>query len=402
MSKKIGWFIPLTLGMLTAFGPFVTDFYLPAMPEMAEFFKTSPSLVALSLTTGMVGLAAGQILIGPLSDKYGRKPMLLLSMVLFVLASIACLFASDIYLFNILRVFQGFGGAGGIVLSKSISTDMFSGKDLAKFMAILGAINGIAPVSAPVVGGLLMKFTTWQGIFIVLLAIGVILLVCSMLLKESLPLNRRSDKNIVRVYGNLFHVFRNPRFTLSTIAMMCCFFTFFAYIASSPFILQTVYQLSPLMYAVVFAVNALVIGVGSGLATLFKHDNTALKCGCIDFMIGAVLVGVCLICHLPLWLLIPSYLWLMLSFGLMQPVSTAIALDAGREYAGSASAIFGASGFVAGAVSSPLVSMGDLRVSAAVVMMGGAFFCLILTLMLCNEVKREALGKTKDKARKNG
>lgn len=396
MSKKIGIFVPLVLGMLTAFGPFVTDFYLPAMPDMARSFLTSPALVGLSLTTGMIGLAAGQILIGPLSDKYGRRPLLLLSMLLFVAASVACILSPNIYVFNALRVLQGFGGAGGIVLSKSISSDMFTGKDLAKFMAILGAINGIAPVSAPVIGGVLMKWTSWQGIFVVLLAIGVILLVCSMLLKESLPAHRRSAKSVVRVYGNLFHVFRSPRFTLSTVAMMFCFFTFFAYIASSPFILQQIYGLSPLMYAVCFGVNALMIGVGSGLATLFHHDNTALKCGCIDFMIATACVGVCLIFSLPLWLLLPSYLYMMVSFGLMQPVSTAIALDAGREYAGAASAIFGASGFVAGAVSSPLVAIGNLRVSAALTMMAGALLCLVLTLMLCQEVKREGMaGKGK-------
>lgn len=393
MSKKIGLFVPLTLGMLTAFGPFVTDFYLPAMPDMSGYFQTTPSLVALSLTTGMVGLAAGQILIGPLSDKYGRKPLLVISMILFVLASIACLFTTNIYVFNALRVFQGFGGAGGIVLSKSISTDMFTGKDLAKFMAILGAINGIAPVSAPVVGGVLMKFTNWQGIFVVLLAIGVVLLVCSLFLSETLTPDKRSAKNVLRTYGNLFKVFRSPRFTLSTVAMMFCFFTFFAYIASSPFILQNLYGLSPLAYAVVFALNALMIGLGSGLATQFKHDNTALKCGAIDFMVGSVLVAMCLVAKLPLWFLIPSYFYQMASFGLMQPVSTAIALDAGREHAGAASAIFGASGFLAGAVSSPLVSIGNIRIAAGLTMMAGALLCLILTLMLCAEVKREALAR---------
>lgn len=398
MEKKIGWFVPLTLGMLTAFGPFVTDFFLPALPEMAGFFHTSPSLVALSLTTGMIGLAAGQIMIGPLSDKYGRRPLLLLSMALFVVASVACIFSPNIYVFNAMRVAQGFGGAGGIVLSKSISTDMFTGKDLAKFMAILGAINGIAPVSAPVIGGALMKVTNWQGIFIALLAIGVVLLVCSMFLKETLQPEMRSTKNVIRVYGNLFHVFRTRRFTLSTVAMMFCFFTFFAYIASSPFILQQLYGLSPLTYALVFGVNALMIGVGSGMATLFHHDNTALKWGSINFFIGTILVAVSLIMSLPLWLLLPSYIYLMTSFGLMQPVSTAIALDAGRDYAGAASAIFGASGFVAGAVSSPLVSLGDIRMGSGLTMLVGGAFCLVLTLMLCEEVKREGMKKAEKQA----
>ena len=131
MKQKIGYFIPITLGMLTAFGPFITDFYLPSIPEMQEYFKTSPSLMAMSLTAGMLGLALGQILIGPLSDKYGRKRLLVGSMLLFGISSILCILAPNIFLFNLMRVLQGFAGAGGLVLSKSISTDMFTGKEVA-------------------------------------------------------------------------------------------------------------------------------------------------------------------------------------------------------------------------------------------------------------------------------
>lgn len=111
MKKKIGIFIPATLGMLTAFGPFVTDFYLPVLPEMTTFFKTSPALASLSLTTGMIGLAAGQVFIGPLTDKYGRKRILVASMFMFAIASILCILSPDIYLFNIARIFQGIVGA---------------------------------------------------------------------------------------------------------------------------------------------------------------------------------------------------------------------------------------------------------------------------------------------------
>ena len=131
MKKKLGIFIPATLGMLTAFGPFVTDFYLPVLPEMTEFFHTSPALASLSLTTGMIGLAAGQVFIGPLTDKYGRKNILVGSMLMFAIASVLCIISPNIYLFNLMRIFQGIAGAGGIVISKSMATDMFSGKDLA-------------------------------------------------------------------------------------------------------------------------------------------------------------------------------------------------------------------------------------------------------------------------------
>lgn len=388
MKQKIGVYVPATLGMLTAFGPFVTDFYLPVLPEMASFFHTSPALASMSLTTGMIGLAAGQVFIGPLTDKYGRKKILVASMLMFSIASILCIIAPNIFLFNLMRIFQGLAGAGGIVISKSMSTDMYSGKELANFMAILGSINGIAPVCAPVVGGLMAGVTNWQGVFGLLLGIGIILMLCSARLPETLVPEKRIQKNILQVYANLFRVFKNSRFTLSTLSAMACFFTFFAYIASSPFILQQIYSLSPLCFSLCFALNAFVIGIGAAIAPQFKHSNTALKCGAIDMLIASVCLAFCLLVHAPLVVVMGFYIYLLGSFGLMQPGLTATALDAERDNAGAASAIFGAAGFVAGAVSSPLVALGKIEITSSAVMVGGAIICLVLTLPLCNRLKR--------------
>lgn len=390
MKKKTGIFVPATLGMLTAFGPFVTDFYLPVLPEMADYFKTSPSLVSMSLTAGMLGLAAGQILIGPLTDKYGRKHILVGSMLLFAIASVLCIMSPDILTFNLMRLLQGLAGAGGIVISKSIAADMYEGKELANFMAILGAINGIAPVLAPVMGGTMANFASWQGVFCLLLAVGVILMVCSMMLKESLPVERRMKKSVLRVYGNLFKVFRNPLFTLSTLSMMACAFAFFAYIAASPFILQQIYGLSPFHFSLCFAVNALMIGIGSGLSALFRYQSTALKCGAIDMLIASVLVGLFLVTNMPLPMLMGAYIYMLLSFGLTQPAMIATALDSERENAGAASAIFGASMFLAGGLSSPLVGLGDITVTSSIVIIAGSLVCLMITLPLCRRLREKA------------
>ena len=387
MKKKIGVFVPATLGMLTAFGPFVTDFYLPVLPEMTEYFRTSPALVSLSLTTGMIGLAAGQVFIGPLTDKYGRKRILIVSMLMFAIASVLCILAPNIYLFNFARIFQGIAGAGGIVISKSMSTDMYSGRELANFMAVLGSINGIAPVCAPVVGGLMAGVSNWQGVFGLLLVIGVVLMLCSCRLPETLQADRRLKKSILQVYANLFRVFRNARFTLSTLAAVACFFTFFAYIASSPFILQNIYGLTPLEFSLCFGLNALMIGIGAAIAPQFKRQTTALKCGAIDFVVAAVILAICLLANMPLVIVMALYMYLMTSFGLMQPGLTATALDAERENAGAASAIFGASGFVAGAVSSPIVALGSIEVTSSIVMTAGAIVCLLLTLPLCRRIR---------------
>ena len=146
-------FILVFLGILTAFGPFVTDMYLPTLPAMTDYFHTTSSQVQLGLTASMIGLAVGQLFFGPLSDKYGRRLPLIVAMCLFLLATLGCLYSQTIMQFVGWRVVQGIAGAGGIVISRSIAADKYSGRELAKMLAIIGAINGVAPVAAPVAGG---------------------------------------------------------------------------------------------------------------------------------------------------------------------------------------------------------------------------------------------------------
>lgn len=390
MKQNMKVFIPATLGMLTAFGPFVTDFYLPVLPEMTGYFHTTPALASMSLTAGMIGLAAGQLFIGPLTDKYGRKRILVGSMLLFVVASLLCIFSGDIFMFNAMRVLQGLAGAGGIVIAKSMSADMYTGRELASFMALLGAINGIAPVCAQVVGGLMAGVTSWTGVFAVILAVGLVLMVCSMFLPETLQPANRIRKSVIKVYGNLFRVFRNSRFTLSVMAEMACFFMFFAYIASSPFIMQQVYHLSPLGYSLCFGLNALMIGVGAAMATRFRSQGTCLRFGGLGMLAGTLLLAFLLNTAMPLWIVMLAYIYTLICFGLMQPPLTAIALDSERDNAGAASAIFGASGFVAGALSSPLVGIGDITVTSGLIMACGAVVCLLFILPLSSKLRAVA------------
>ena len=162
-------FLLILLGSLTAFGPLVTDMYLPSLPSMTDYFGTQASMVQLGLTSSMIGLALRQLFFGPLSDWYGRRPPLLVAMSLFIVSTVCCIFSATIEGFIFFRLIQGIAGAGGIVVSRSIATDRFTGKELAKAMAIIGAINGIAPVASPVLGGFLTDSIGWKGIFIVLL-----------------------------------------------------------------------------------------------------------------------------------------------------------------------------------------------------------------------------------------
>lgn len=158
-------FLLVVLGILAAFGPFVTDMYLPGLPAMTAYFGTTASMVQLGITTAMLGLAFGQIIVGPLSDKYGRRKPLLLSLGVFFFSTIGCIFSWNVEVFIFFRFLQGMAGAGGIVISRSVATDCYSGKELAKAFAMISAVNGLAPIIAPIVGGVLLKFTNWQGIF---------------------------------------------------------------------------------------------------------------------------------------------------------------------------------------------------------------------------------------------
>lgn len=271
-----------------------------------------------------------------------------------------------------------------------MSADMYTGRELASFMALLGAINGIAPVCAPVVGGLMAGVTSWTGVFAVILAVGLVLMVCSMFLPETLQPANRIRKSVIKVYGNLFRVFRNSRFTLSVMAEMACFFMFFAYIASSPFIMQQVYHLSPLGYSLCFGLNALMIGVGAAMATRFRSQGTCLRFGGLGMLAGTLLLAFLLNTAMPLWIVMLAYIYTLICFGLMQPPLTAIALDSERDNAGAASAIFGASGFVAGALSSPLVGIGDITVTSGLVMVCGAVVCLLFILPLSSKLRAVA------------
>jgi len=383
---KLSPIVPATLGLLSALGPFVTDFYLPVMPEMAEYFHASPSLIGASLTMSMIGFAGGQILIGPLTDKYGRKRILMASMLLFVVSTLLIVIAPSIHFLNAMRLMQGLGGAGGIVVAKSMATDLFTGEELVSFMALLGAITGIAPVAAPVVGGMLTYVTTWKGFFVALLVLGIILTALSGRLKETLASAARDHRNVLHVYANLFKVMRNPLFVVATLVQMAGMFVFFAYISSSSFILEQTYSLSPLSYSLCLGLNAIMISVGSALSMRFKDVRWALRVMCVGFFFSCVFIAFCILTRQNLLLLMSAYLLCMLFYGIMIAITNAAAMDSERENAGSAGAVLGAMGFFAGAIASPLAVMGDFHVSTSALIVTGGTLMLVLTLLMISRM----------------
>ena len=363
------------VGMIAAFGPFVTDFYLPALPALSDYFGAPASMIQLSLTVGMIGLGTGQLIVGPLSDRYGRRMPLLLSLAAFAAATAGCLVTDSIGRFLLYRFVQGLAGAGGVVISRSIATDLYAGRELARFFSVLGSVQGIVPVAAPVIGGMLLAVTDWKGIFAVLLGIGIALLVMTLAFRESLAQRSRSVAASFKGYAPVLRNRRSVRYMgVQAMAMG----VMFSYISASPFIFQQQYGLSPVAYSLCFGLNAFGIMAGSLLVLRSRSSERGLAIGTRGFFVMALATAIVLTQGGSVWLIEASFFLLMVMLGTIMPTSTTLALEPLREYSGSASAALGFLSFLVGGICSPLVGMGDMAVSTAAVIA----LCSLFTLLL--------------------
>lgn len=369
------------LGMLSAFGPFVTDMYLPSLPAMGDYFSTSSSMVQLGLTTSMIGLAVGQIFFGPLSDRYGRRMPLLVAMWLFIASTICCLFSTSIEMFVAFRLIQGVAGAGGIVISRSVATDRYSGRELAKMLAVIGAINGVAPVAAPIVGGVLTESIGWQGIFAVLLGLGVILLGGCYCFRESLPKEQRLASKWNDTFRSFKVVLQDRQYVFYVLQMAFAQGVLFSYIASSPFILQQHYGFSAFTFSLCFAVNAVAIGVAAALSVKFRRPVSCTLAGCIGMLVAAVGECVALMMGCGFWVYELLLLVLLFMMGLTFTSTTTLAMERQRENAGTASALLGAVCFAFGGIVSPLVGIGNILTSTGIIFVISALCSLGCILM---------------------
>lgn len=379
-GRRYFLFLMVFLGALSAFGPFITDFYLPTLPSMAEIFHTNASMVQLGLTTSVLGIAIGQIFFGPVSDKFGRRPVLVASLLLFSVSTLASIFSPTIEFFNICRFLQGLGGSGGIVMSRSVATDCYNGRELAKILAIVGAINGVAPVVAPVVGGLVADAIGWKGIFIVLLSIGVVLALMCSLFRESLPAERRIKGGYGKVAKSFVGLFRLPWFCVYVIMFGLCYGVLFAYISSASFIVQDHYGFSELTFSLIFAINAIGTAVGSALTMKFRRMKTAALFSTAGLVVFSSLQVVASFI-LDTFAVYESLMFMVLFFlGFIFPSGTTLGMTEGRSSVGAASAILGAAGFAFGGIVSPLVGLGDMMLTSGCVMLGCAILAFAAAL----------------------
>ena len=381
-SKKYFVYLYLLLGALAAFPPLVTDMYLPALPVMTAEFQTTASAVQMSLATCILGLAVGQLVFGPLSDKWGRKPLLKSALLLFILATVAILFSPTIEMLNICRFFQGLGGAGGVVLSRSVATDCYSGRELAKSLAIIGAINGIAPVTAPVIGGLFSEAIGWKGIFGILLAIGVLLYVVSIPFRESHTSEKHYAGSLTSLFIQAGILFKNSVYVRYVLIFGMANAALFGYISSASFIIQNDFGLSELMFGILFGINSMAIGSGSILSLKFKQITNAIHVGCAGMFGCSVLQ----LCNYNLGFGFWGYeilVFIMLfSVGMVFTSSTTLAMTEGKSKIGWASAIVGAAGFLFGGIVTPLVGLGTIQISTYLVMTVCSLIAMSLSYMV--------------------
>lgn len=368
-SKSYYAFFVVYMAMLSAFGSFVNDMYLPTLPAMMKAFHTTVSTTELGLTFGMIGLGAGEFFFGPATDKYGRKPIMVGALILFCIAAAISTFSQTIHFFLWCRLVQGLGASAGYFLARTMPADLYAGRQLAKVMALVGAINGFAPATAPVVGGLVAKSIGWQGIFWILFAFSCALLVASFHLKETLPRPRRSKESLLATFGNYLILCRSRRFLIHVFLKGSALGVLFAYISAAPFIIQTHYGFSALDFGLIMGFNSLSVVAGSMIALRFRSLRGAAYTAAWILLGGSLLQSIQLFIFDSIWTFEGCMLPMLFGMGILFTAGNTLAMNDGRKYAGGASAIVGLVGYAFGAAASPLVGMGDIMHSTAYVFM---------------------------------
>ena len=376
MTRRSRMILIAFLGIMSAMAPLATDMYLPALPELSAEFSASTSATQLTLTMTLLGMAVGQIFLGPLSDMYGRKRPLFAGMVAFALVSAGCFYASSIEPFLALRFLQGFAGASGLVISRAIARDVAEGVELTRFMAILMLVNGLAPILAPVAGGQILAFSSWRIIFAVLAVIGVLLAVWTLKTRETLAKEER-QKNMAASFHAFPALLRDRYFFGHCLVQCFVFASFFSYIAGSSFVFQNIYGISAQGYSLIFG------GIGTGLflvgglpARLAGHvkDVTMLKASLLVPLVGSsLLLAAFLTGFAPLALVIVLLFITIVPLSVMGTASFSLALSRQGRNAGAASALIGFFSMALGGVMMPLVGIaGDhTAIPMAVLMLTG-------------------------------
>ena len=374
----------LVLGALVALGPLTIDMYLPALPALTADLATTSSTAQLTLTGTLVGLALGQLVIGPLSDALGRRRPLLAGAALHVAASLAITVAPNVAVLGVLRVLQGVGAAAGAVIALAIIRDLYTGRAAATMFSRLMLVMGVAPVLAPTVGGELLRITSWRGLFVALAVYGVLVLAATAwALRESLAPEHRQPARVgatLRTYGRLLH---DRTFVGLVLVAGLTMAGLFGYVAGSSFVFQQQFGLDQQQFGLAFGAGAIFLIAATQLnAYLLRtfEPGTLLTAA----LVGGSVAGLVLVAAAATGVgglagvLVPMF-GVLFAVGLALPNAPALALASHGDAAGTAAALLGAVQFGVGALVSPLVGiLGNDAVAMGTVVAGGLVLALVV------------------------
>ncbi|HEF5038686.1 TPA: multidrug effflux MFS transporter [Staphylococcus aureus] len=360
-NKRSPIFI-IILGSLTAIGALSIDMFLPGLPDIRHDFRTTTSNAQLTLSMFMIGLAFGNLFAGPISDSTGRRKPLIIAMIIFTLASLGIVFVHNIWLMVALRFLQGVTGGAAAVISRAIASDMYSGNELTKFMALLMLVNGIAPVVAPTIGGIILNYSVWRMVFVILTIFGFVMVIGSLLkVPESLTVtNRESSSGLKTMFKNFKILLKTPRFVLPMLIQGMTFVLLFTYISASPFIIQKIYGMTAIQFSWMFAGIGITLIISSqltGYLVDFIDSQKLMRGMTMIQIIGVILVTIVLLNHWNFWILAIGFIILIAPVTGVATLGFTIAMDESSSGRGSSSSLLGLVQFLFGGVASPLVGV---------------------------------------------
>lgn len=378
-------FFILILAFLSAIAPLATDMYLPALSLVQDSFKTSEYFIQLSIASFFVAFALGQLIYGPLSDVYGRKIPLIIGLSIFIISSFLCFLVDDIYTFIALRFMQALGGCAGVVIARAIVNDCFSKQKAVAVFSLMMISSSIAPMISPSIGGLLLKYFSWQSIFITLFALGIVLLLLSIFyLKESN--NNKiafSIFNICLAYKSVLSKKSFIIYVLSSSLIMC---SLFAYISGSSFVFTKVFNISLQEYGLIFGINSLGFMIAARLNIYFTNKFSVAKVIFFAYLIMFI-NSILLIIFSNNFYTFSVFLFLTLCMlGFITPNLVTKAMSKSKRFSGSASAILGASQFIFAGFAAFLVGVMNANTSFALACVISVF-CLLSSILYLLKIR---------------
>lgn len=392
-SKKQSSIFVIILGALTAIGALSIDMFLPGLPEIKNDFHTTTSNAQLTLSLFMIGLALGNLFAGPISDATGRKKPLWISMFIYTLASLGIVFVTNIEVMIALRFIQGVTGGAASVISRAIASDMYKGKELTKFLSLLMLVNGVAPVIAPAIGGIILSFAVWRMVFIILTIFGILMVIGSLTkVPESLQEDEKDSNGIKEMFKNFKHLLVTPKFVLPMLIQGFSFIMLFTYISASPFIIQKIYGMSALQFSIMFAAIGITLIISSQLVGILVdriERRQLLKIVTYIQVLGVVIVAMTLLNHLSFWILVIGFIVLVAPVTAVASLGFSIAMDESTKGRGSASSLLGLVQFLLGGLMSSLVNvMGEHNVTPYVVIISITAVIMIILQTIYTRLQR--------------